>query len=223
MTFHKVSVLVPTRQRVSRLRTMVDSFRAMTVDPTSAELVFRIDDDDRETAAYLGDLPWTVIVGPRQKGYASLPVFFEEMRAKATGDLLMTGNDDMVFRTPDWSSKVLAVANQYPDGLFNLGVSTFNADHFPFSIVSKWAVDRMGAIHHPDVFWGDVYLRDIFQTFGRAVLIPDVRVDHEWMGHTPDQVFKDAKQSLHFGEAYWTKHRRLVQDSVDRLKGAVRA
>lgn len=220
MTFSKVSVLVPTRYRVPQLQTMIRSFDLMTTDPASAELVFRIDDDDLETPEYLRGLPWPVVVGPRMKGYRSLPVFFEEMRRVATGDLYLTGNDDMVFQTPDWSRIVLAEANRYPDGIFNIGVSTFNGDHFPFSIISKVAADAMGAIHHPDIFWGDVYLRDIFQSFGRAVRLPEVTIDHQWMGNTPDQVFKDAQQDQHWGSAYWQKHRRLVQNSVDRLRGA---
>lgn len=220
MTFRKISVLVPTRQRVTRLRAMVDSFVQMTTGPETAELVFRIDEDDAETEAYLRDVPGTVIVGQRLKGYASLPVFFEEMRAKATGDLFMTGNDDMVFQTPSWSSRVLETANQYPDGVFVLGVSTFNADHFPFAIVSRKAVDAMGTLQHPDIFWGDVYLRDIFQAFGRAILLPDVRIEHQWMGHTPDQVFVEARQGdgRHWDMAYWSKHRKLVDASVARLK-----
>src|SRR5688572_13673178 len=202
---------------------MVQSFLAMTTAPESAELVFRIDDDDADSAAYLGEMPWTVVVGPRLNGYASLPVFFEEMRAKATGDLFMTGNDDMAFQTPAWSSKVLETANKYPDGIFNLGVQTYNESHYPFSIVSRAAVERMGAIHHPEIFWGDVYLRDVFQTFGRAMLLPDVKVEHQWMGRTPDQVFLDAKQDdgRHWTPDYWERHRRLVAATAERLKGAL--
>lgn len=220
--FTKISVLVPTRKRERQVRTMIESYDQMTTVPPTAELVFRIDADDREALHMFRDSPWTVIVGPRLDGYRSLPQFFEEMRAVATGDLLMTGNDDMVFQTPDWSTKVLAVANQYPDGLFNLGVSTYNADHFPFSIVSRRAVEAMGAIHHPEIFWGDVYLRDIFKAFDRAILLPDVRVDHQWMGHTPDVVFLEAQQSdgRHWSHAYWATHRRLVAAAVAKLKRA---
>lgn len=216
-------MLVPTRQRVARLQTLIDSFVRMTTAPDTAELVFKIDADDTASAAFFQGQPWTVVVGPRMNGYRSLPLFFDAMRAVATGDLFMTGNDDMVFQTPDWSTKVLAVANRYPDGLFNLGVQTFNASHFPFSIVSKRAVEAMGTIHHPDIFWGDVYLRDIFETFGRAVLMPDVQVDHDWAGNAPDATFTEARQrdARSNNDAYWAKHRRLVHDAVDRLRGAL--
>jgi len=182
--------------------------------------VFRIDVDDADSAAYLQPLPWTVLVGPRLAGYQSLPVFFEAMRHVATGDLFLTGNDDMVFRTPNWSTRVLEAANRYPDGLFNLGVETHNKSHFPFSIISRRAVDTMGMIHHPEIFWGDVYLRDIFQAFGRAILLPDVQIDHLWMGQTPDVVFTEAKQNdgTHWNQSYWEKHRRLVDASVRKLK-----
>lgn len=218
--FKKISVLVPTRQRPARLRRLLASFDVTTPDRASAEMVFRIDDDDTESAAILAETPWTVVVGPRLQGYRSLPQFFEEMRAVATGDLFMTGNDDMVFQTPSWSWRVLDTANTYPDGIFALGVETYNAKNFPFAIISRQAVELMGRIHPPDVFWGDVYLRDVMAAFGRAIRVPDVTIDHEWIGHTPDQVFHEAKQGerRNWNPAYWAHHQRLVDQTVATIR-----
>src|SRR5678815_432951 len=207
--FKKVSVLVPTRKRITRLQRLLASFDVTTPDRDSAEMVFRIDDDDYETAGLLSGTPWPVVVGPRLEGYRSLPVFFEELRAVATGDLLMTGNDDMVFQTPSWSWRVLDEANRYPDGIFALGVETYNAPHFPFAIISRHAAEVMGRIHPVDVFWGDVYLRDVMAELGRAIRLPNVTVDHEWIGHTPDQVFHEARQgeARNWDATYWAHHR----------------
>src|SRR5678815_5124634 len=105
--FKKVSVLVPTRKGITRRQRLLASFDVTTPDRDSAEMVFRIDDDDYETAGLLSATPWTVVVGPRLQGYRSLPVFFEELRAVATGDLFMTGNDDKVFKTPSWLLQIV--------------------------------------------------------------------------------------------------------------------
>lgn len=222
--FRKISVLVPTRHRVQRLHRLLESFARTTVRPDTAELVFRIDDDDQDSAALLADFPYPVLVGPRLQGYRSLPLFFEEMRAKATGDLFITGNDDIVFQTPDWSTLLIAEANKYPDGIFALGVETHNAGHFPFPVISRKAVDCMGRIHHPELFWGDVYLRDVFAAFGRAIRVHTVTIDHEWIGHAPDPVFREAHQeeARNWDPAYWRRHRKAVDEAVGILRAGMR-
>lgn len=207
--FTKVSVLVPTRGRPGRLGTLLDSFSHTT--DGSAELVFRVDDDDHETIARLNGQ--IVVVGPRREGYRSLPVFFNELAAVATGDVLMCGNDDMVFRTPGWPGLMLHAANQFPDGLFDLGVTTHNATHYPFSVVSRAIVDRLGFLCDPRIFWCDLFLRDVMGAFGRCRMLPDVVVDHEWLGD-------EASQNTIYQRDpnYWAgTHARAVADAVARL------
>lgn len=222
MTCTKVSVLVPTRQRRARLETLLASFERTTgQDSSCAELVFRVDDDDPETVAFLTARGHRLIVGPRRQGYQSLPSFFNELAAAATGDVLCCGNDDMVFQTVGWPALVLAAANQYPDGLFDLGVTTHNETHYPFSIVSRAVVERLGFLWDPRIFWGDLFLRDVMAAFGRSVMIPAVAIAHDWAGHQPDQVFRESdKQILRRDPTYFTgTHARAVQDAVDRLRG----
>lgn len=223
--FSKISVLVPTRQRLPQLEALIRSYLLTTTAPATAELVFRIDDDDVQSAGYLSlHAPWApLVIGPRLEGYRSLPLFFDEMCQIATGDLLMTGNDDIVFRTTDWSNKILAVANRYPDGVFDLGVKTFNPTAFPWAIVSRKAVRAMGGIHPREIYWGDIYLRDVMATFGRAIPVPEVHIDHDWMGHRPDQVFLEAQQGIHgrWTPEYTARHRACVQQAAERLKALV--
>lgn len=223
--FKKISVLVPTRMRVAQLRAMLESYHATVQTPESSELVFRIDEDDLASLELLNQTRWTVVTGPRLQGYRSLPAFFDEMRKVASGDVLMCGNDDMVFRTPGWPEIVLAEANKYPDGLFNFGCATLNAGHFPFSIISKHVADLMGYIHDGRLIWGDLFLRDVLAAFGRAIPLPEVQIDHQWMGHTPDQVFLDAHQndSQNWDEAYWARHREIVAAAVQRIDADHRA
>lgn len=221
MTFTKLSVLIPTRHRTVMLQSLLLSYQHTVVDHSSVELVFRVDEDDLESQAFLADTHWRVLVGPRLQGYESLPVFFNEMLREMTGDVLMCGNDDMLFLTKDWNTLILQAANRYTDGLFNLGVVTFNETHFPFSIISKAAADAMGYVHHPAIFWGDIFLRDVMAAFGRSVLLNTVAIDHNWMGHRPDEVFVEANQSAYLQRDphYWEKHSHLVADSVAKLRG----
>lgn len=220
--FTKVSVLVPTRLRIQRLQKMLASYDATTQGVEAAsELVFRVDDDDLQTQALLKQRGnCIVVVGPRLQGYDSMPAFFNELFHAATGDVMLCGNDDMVLRTDHWALKILQAANQFPDGLFDFGVSTHNETHFPFSIVSRRAAERLGFLWDPTIFWGDIFLRDTMAAFGRAVPLPEVQIDHEWAGFSPDQTFEEAdKDIVKRIPNYWSSvHARAVHAAVSRLR-----
>lgn len=223
----KVSVLIPTRGRPERLRAMLASYERMTAGYEHlSEIVLRADDDDQATLAllpYLRTLPYIrlVIVGSRLNGYGSMASFFNEMTRVADGDLLMLGNDDMVFRTLGWAARILAKADEFPDGIFNIGVHTFNEGHFPFSIVSKRAVRKIGFLWDPRLFWGDVFLRDVMGALGRCVMLPEVEVEHDWAGHSPDSTFLEANQQDIFRRdpSYWERtHALAVAEAVRKLQ-----
>lgn len=223
MSFHRVSVLIPTRGRLARLQRLLASWDATVTDPSSAELIFRIDEDDTESLRFLLTHDHRVLVGQRLQGYRSLPQFFEEMRSKAQGDLLLTGNDDMVFRTVDWPQRVCDVANQHPDGVFCLGVNVQNAKNYPFAIVSAKATEAIGYLHDSRLFWGDVFLRDVYAKFGKAIRTDAVTIDHEWAGHQPDRTFVEANQGefAHWGNGYRELHHECVRDAALKLSAAM--
>lgn len=218
MTFSKVSVLVPTRGRIANLERLITSYRR-TVGPDMAELLFRIDEDDQATRDYLVHLPYRCVIGPRLDGYRSLPTFFEELRAMATGDVLLCGNDDMEFLTPDWPALILGTANCYPDGIFDLAVNTLNAGNVPFSIVSHAAVKAIGHLHDPRIYWGDVYLRDVMAAVDRVIPVPEVQIAHHWQGFAPDVTFCEARQNElgAWTADYAALHNAAVASAVQKL------
>ncbi len=221
VAFTKITVLIPTRNRTHRLRTLIDSYRETTMNSrSSSELLFRVDDDDEPTQNLLRDEGFRMRVGPRLDGYTSLPFFFNELAAIADGDVLMLGNDDMVFRTSDWAARMLVAANQYPDGLFDLGVHTHNETHYPFATVSKVVRDRLGHVADPTIFWVDIYLRDIMAYFGRCSMVSDVAIDHDWAGFAPDQTFNEGHRNPVAGQPdYWTRiHPEAVKKAVASLQ-----
>jgi hypothetical protein len=216
--FTKVSVLVPTRGRIKQLRTLVDSYAVTVTNPRSAELVFRVDSDDHLSQALLQDGPWRVLVGPQMDGYSSLPLFFDDMRTAAEGDVLLCGNDQMVFRTPAWPELVLAETNKYPDGIFHIGIGTFNDRIFPISIVSRKAVQTVGTLHDPRLHRTDAYWREVMAAFGRDLMLPAVRVE-QWVGRTPHRILTSARQSdaRQWDDGYRALHRNVVADAVSKL------
>ncbi|MCR4301798.1 MAG: glycosyltransferase [Sulfuricaulis sp.] len=218
--FTKVSVLIPTRHRIERLRTLLASYeRTAQGVEQSSELVFRADDDDVETLRFLEGRH--VIAGPRLKGYESLPQFFNELAFAASGDTLMLGNDDMVFVTQGWAARILEAANRFPDGVFNVGVRTHNETHFPFSTVSRRVAEHLGFLYDPRIFWGDIFLRDVMGALGRNVMLDDVEIQHVWAGNDPDQTFLQGEGARRAPGNWMTHHAQAVEEAVERLRGLV--
>jgi hypothetical protein len=63
-------------------------------------------------------------------------------------------------------------------------------------------------------------------TFGRAVPLPAVHIEHAWMGFNPDPVFVEgnAQRFLPRGAEYWDGvHRQAVEEAVNKLKELVAA
>lgn len=229
MTFRKVSVLVPTRNRLERLDRFIKSYQATVGDNETAELVFRCDSDDLESVRYLSAYDWHVLVGPRLRGYRSLPGFYNDMARLATGDVLACGNDDMLFQTQDWPARVLEVANRYPDGIFNLGVNTgLNDDKFPFSIVSRKFNDSLGFINDVRLLFSDVFIRDVMEKFSRNVRVTNVTFFHDWAGHgEADQTRRDANahefdmvfadREGNWTDTYRIRHESAVAEAVAKI------
>jgi hypothetical protein len=227
--FRKVSVLVPTRRRLSSLAKLLTSFDATVCEPAHAQLIFRCDSDDPDTIEVLRHTPHTFIVGPRCAGYKSLPGFFNDMAAIAGGDLLMCCNDDAEFRTPGWPGLLLEEANRYPDGVFNIGVTVgLNDDKFPFSVVSRRLYEALGFLNDPRLLFSDVFLLDVARAFDRAIRLESVSVFHDWAGHRADDTRRDANRDEfdvvfaddagNWTDAYRTLHEQVVAEAVRKIR-----
>jgi hypothetical protein len=201
---------------------MIESYEA-TASGTASELVFRIDDDDVQTPPVLEAFGCRAVVGKRLGGYASMATFFNELYAAALGDVLMCGNDDMIFKTLGWDQLILDAANKFGDGLFCFGTRTHNESHYPFAAISKAAADRMGYFWHPGIAWGDVFLRDVMAVFGRSEILTHVEIAHDWIGFAPDQTFNEGNQNDIYRRDpdYWNgTHASAVADAVAKLRSA---
>lgn len=229
MTYKKISVLVPTRQRLNFLEKMIESFNDTVDNPEQAEIIFRCDSDDRETIEYLCKILQKTIIGPRGEGYKSLPAFYNDMARIAKGDLLMCCNDDVIFKTKGWPAILIEEANKYPDGIFNFGVNVgLNDDKFPFSIVSRKLVDILGFLNDERLLFSDVFLLDVMKYFNRAIRVNSVTIFHDWAGHGADETRKDANKhefdivfkdsSGNWTDTYRALHDSVVMEALEKIK-----
>jgi glycosyltransferase involved in cell wall biosynthesis len=251
MVFERISLLIPTRNRLESLNRLLDSLLATTSEYNRVELVFKCDDDDTDTQTFLRSLSdayfapadaetdrkvfrYRVLSGPRLKGYVSLPSFYNQMAAVASGDLLMCANDDMVVETHGWDTELLNAAARFPDGIFNLGVRTgLNDGIFPFSVVSRRLFEAIGYINDERLIFLDIFLHDVFRVFNRAIPVPSVLFSHQWAGWQDDQTRQEAHEhelriayagnpsSRESGDTlkpeYRQLHRKAVSQAIRRL------
>lgn len=95
------SVLLPTRSRVDRLHKTVASIFESLSDPSSTEVLLRVDDDDSETISRLGEFESypcvRPFVGPRVPLYEWIVAYYDELSARAQAPWIWTMNDDAHF------------------------------------------------------------------------------------------------------------------------------
>jgi hypothetical protein len=104
----KISILCPTRGRPENVNRLMASLEATSA--AMPEVVFYIDDDD----AVPGILPGCKIIrGPRIK----MSQMWNKCAEAASGEILMIGADDIVFRTKGWDDDVRRAFAAFPDRL----------------------------------------------------------------------------------------------------------
>lgn len=111
----KISLLLPTRGRPHLIRRLFDSLVLRTDKLEDLEVILYLDDDD-ETHQEISDDRFRMIkiMGPR----LSMGAYNTICLGRASGDLIMLMNDDVIVRTSAWDRKVAELGRTTPDGIF---------------------------------------------------------------------------------------------------------
>jgi hypothetical protein len=111
----RISLLLPTRGRPHLVRRLFDSLAMHTDSLDDLEVVLYVDDDD-ETGHDISDDRFSVIriIGPR----SSMGAYNTACLGRASGDLIMLMNDDVIVRTSAWDRTVAELARTVSDGIF---------------------------------------------------------------------------------------------------------
>lgn len=167
---HLVSIMIPTRLRTKRLVNTISTLRD-TATGKDFEILFRIDEDDKESRPAIDDvcrgLNHRVFVGQRLAGYGSLDKdFYSQLEDAADSSLVWIAGDDMIVsgdwygelqKAPSWGAII------QPE-ISKLGGSTYpNADAQAFPIFPKhcWRILNYPTGKFPVPFdsEGDRFLR----------------------------------------------------------------
>lgn len=111
----KISLLMPTRGRPAWVERFFNSVVKFSADVGQVEVILYVDDDDTDSH-YLNSTEVSVcrIIGPRM----SMGGYNAACLAKASGDIIILVNDDMVIQTPGWDEIVIEFDNGIPDKIY---------------------------------------------------------------------------------------------------------
>ena len=177
-----ISLLLPTRKRVPQLERALASIIATARCPDALEVVLYVDEDDAESRAVeCSALRLVKLVGRR----ASMGAITRTCYEASQGRYIMLANDDIVFHTPDWDSKVLSAFGQFVDEVALVWGNDLCSGAPAHPFLSRATCDLMGGVC-PAAYYRefiDTHLLDVFRRLerrghSRAVYLPHVAVEH---------------------------------------------
>ena len=160
-----ISLLMPTRERLERATTFLQSVVQTASDLSRIEVVIAIDEDDTISTQITSphpDLRIVKTVGPRTTMGGLNTRCFE----KASGSILMLVNDDIQIRTKDWDTYMIEGDQRFDDKIYLMHTKDgFKDKAFPiFPILSKRCAELL-IDPYPEEYCGDgndTHLHDLF-------------------------------------------------------------
>ena len=180
----KISILTPTRGRCARAQKFAHSVLTTAAVPEEIELLFYVDNDDPQLADYLrwkdnAQSQIEIMIGPP----ISVSKSWNRLAERCKGDILIMGNDDLVYRTDSWDNILAYNLLGFPDKIYVMwfkdGIN--NEKHCAFPIVSRLWYETVGYFT-PGIFeflYNDTWVYDIGLKVERTWYIPDIYVEHE--------------------------------------------
>lgn len=168
----RISIILPSRGREAETIRLIESIKETSLK--MPEIIVYQDDDDipYSRLALTGGV--LVVQGPRQ----TLSKCWNQAVKHATGNILMLGGDDLIFRTKGWDAAVAEAFESCPDKiLFVHGDDGAHGANFGTHgfIHRKW-METVGYFVPPyfSSDYNDTWLNDVANALGRRLYIPFV-------------------------------------------------
>ena len=184
------SILTPTRNRPNNCERFIKSVYNSARTRKNVEMIFYIDNDDPAITSYKS-LDWHA-----QKEYEgfknikfiygepkSVSISWNDLAAECIGDVLIMGNDDLVYQTDGWDEKLDQELDTYKkDKVYVAWMDDgLNQDrHCAFPIVSREWYECLGRFT-PGCFhfgYNDTWIFDVGKMLDRLHYIPFIKAEH---------------------------------------------
>uniref|UniRef100_A0A7C3SMM6 Glycosyltransferase n=1 Tax=Dictyoglomus turgidum TaxID=513050 RepID=A0A7C3SMM6_9BACT len=213
-----ISILIPTRGRHERLRSLVKNILNTSLYSESNEICFYADEDDTSTIKELEILSrdFCDVVKFKKGPKVIFSDLWNQCLSIATKDYYMICGDDVVFETQNWDEKVLRVFKDFSDKIVYVGVNDVihnDGSLAVHGIVHKNWVDALGYLT-PKIFiynYADNWIDDIAKMINRRIFLREVIVRHNhWI---VDSTLYDTTYDFNFNNY---RRRQLEVDNLYR-------
>jgi len=186
----RISILTPTRNRPNNCERFIKSIYNTAWARGSVELLFYVDNDDPAIEAYkslekhckteyIGFYDVRFIIGEPK----SVSISWNDLAAKCSGDVLIMGNDDLVYSTPGWEDILEKELQQFDKDKVYVAYMEdgINGEaHCAFPIVSREWYECLGRFT-PGCFhfgYNDTFIFEVGKMLDRTHFIPHIKAEH---------------------------------------------
>ena len=181
-----ISILTPTRNRPNNCDRFIKSLYETTQYTGTLELLFYVDSDDpakdiyKEIEERWQNNFWRIefVIGEPMSVSKSWNIIAE----KSLGDIMIMGNDDLVYKTIRWDTKLLSrlieLNDPYVLTWFEDGIN--GNRHCAFPVISREWYETLGYFS-PGIFnfgYNDTWVYDIAKRVGKLNFMGDILVEH---------------------------------------------
>jgi len=191
-----LSILCPTRERPDQVLRLIDSVFLTAASPDKIEILFYIDSDDESFPA-LDHFSSQVKVfkGPR----TWISNAHNYLYTHCEGEIVMTGADDMVFRTQGWDSAIYAAFDSIPDKIalvYGNDLGTHAGKIATHGFFHRNWIETLGTWVQPGrgSLW-DLWSTENARKLGRLVFLENVVIEHVHYRQSKTEVTFDKTYS----------------------------
>ncbi|WP_420422363.1 glycosyltransferase family 2 protein [Simkania sp.] len=220
----KISLLLPTRERLAKAQAFLQTVVATADDVSQIEVIVTLDDDDTPSHTLTSPheaLSLRKVIGPQ----TTMGALNTRCLKKATGEILMLVNDDILIRTKGWDTYLIEAVKKFPDGICMMHTRDGYKDaSFPlFPILTQKAVQLIQD-PYPSEYCGDCIDSHLFDIFlrlkdlgeDRIVFIPEVLFEHMHfsVGKAPVDALYQRRSRTAGNQtfySYWKQREQIAQ------------
>ena len=178
----RVLLSCPSRQRPDRLKEMLVSYRETR--SVGTDLVIYIDNDEPNLNEYMNiEMPEGARMEKHDRTYLA-HIHNNIILSNSGYDYYMPVNDDIIFRTQGWDSKLVETIKTKGGGwgiaYGNDLAGNYRFDLPTFGMVSGNIIRLLGYVYPPEVYalFGDTFLLDLGRALGKIFYNGDVIIQH---------------------------------------------
>jgi hypothetical protein len=200
----KISLLLPSRGRIEKLRLLLKNLESQTCDLNKLEIILLLDDDDVESHAVGHDqLNIKKIIQAR----SSMGQYNTNCFEASSGDIIILINDDMLIQTQGWDEKIREFDAKFSDKVYLAYPNDLFKGKCTFPILSRKTCELLKypfPIQYKGAFI-DTHLFDIFERlrkkgFNRTIFLEDVVFEHRHYRSGKAQFDLTYKNRNRFGD-----------------------